>query len=914
MQQSRLTAQRSLGVPFLGLLIVLATGLAAGPTGNAQDAKPDLTPFVLPWDDASPGVTNLSDWLPKPAGKFGHVVATADGHLQVGDRRIRFFGTDLSHSANFPLKPDAEKIAARMAKFGINIVRFHIMDIAHFPQGLFREGSPNTREFQPEAIDRMDYFISQLKKNGIYVDLNLLNYRGFCEADGLPKEIEIYPRPYNLRHMPGFVGYERHLELQREYARMLLAHRNPYTGLSYTEDPAIAFVEICNENGLISSWVRGKLDGLPEVFLGSLRQQWNDWLKKRYGTTDALRQAWDKGGEPLGKEMLSDAGPLPVLDNWERQNGGGAESDFGLSADVPAPLRAVSATARSLCVKVNKLGSGPWHVLLNRPGFAIEAGRTYTLSFWAKARGSRSMRMQFCRTSPPWRNLSNAIVCDLTPEWQQFRFLLKASEDNDKARVMIGDLGKGLGKDLGAYWIADFSLRPGGVLGLRDGEQVEDGSIPLFPHGRLNERTPPAQRDWFRFLRDTEEKYWQGMYRYLKNDLQLKAMVIGTASQYSTPNLMAEVDCVDCHAYWQHPRFLSARRWGGPWIVQNESMVNATGGTIRKLAAYRVLDKPFCVTEYGSASPNPHTGENLLLGGAYAALQDWDYIAVSRYTRQVRDDYSWGSRAFRGFFDVDQHPTRMLGFIPAAAMFRRGDVRPAEQQVVVPFDRDRELDALQNRGTNYEVISSEAGGEPQGTALVHRLAKATEGTAIPAAALDPAKVAIPGPRYVSDTGELVWDRTDEKRGVVTINTARSKAVIGFGAGKRFELGGVVIEPGPTRQDGWSVVSLTAIKGELARGPARIVVIATGDIENEGMKWTNEKKESVDRNWGTGPTLVETVPARLTLPVSADKVRVWALDERGQRGSPLGVEAGAGGNAVIAIGPPQRTLWYEIEVQ
>jgi hypothetical protein len=29
---------------------------------------------------------------------------------------------------------------------------------------------------------------------------------------------------------------------------------------------------------------------------------------------------------------------------------------------------------------------------------------------------------------------------------------------------------------------------------------------------------------------------------------------------------------------------------------------------------------------------------------------------------------------------------------------------------------------------------------------------------------------------------------------------------------------------------------------------------------------------------------------------------------------LGVEAGAGGNAVIAIGPPQRTLWYEIEVQ
>jgi len=36
---------------------------------------------------------------------------------------------------------------------------------------------------------------------------------------------------------------------------------------------------------------------------------------------------------------------------------------------------------------------------------------------------------------------------------------------------------------------------------------------------------------------------------------------------------------------------------------------------------------------------------------------------------------------------------------------------------------------------------------------------------------------------------------------VTVNTARSKAVIGFGDGKRFELGGFVIEPG-ANQAGW----------------------------------------------------------------------------------------------------------------
>lgn len=150
--------------------------------------------------------------------------------------------------------------------------------------------------------------------------------------------------------------------------------------------------------------------------------------------------------------------------------------------------------------------------------------------------------------------------------------------------------------------------------------------------------------------------------------------------------------------------------------------------------------------------------------------------------------------------------------------------------------------------------------------------------------------------------------------MVTVNTAHSKAVIGHGGGRRFDLDGVVIEPGPTRQDGWSVISLTAIEGDLASAPARILVIATGDIENTDMKWTDEEKNSVGRNWGKAPTLVEVIPARLTLPMPVGKVRAWALDERGQRGAALTVNTGPGNRAVLDIGPPRTTLWYEIDVQ
>ena len=110
-----------------------------------SDAGDTLFPFVLPWDDATPGVTDLSGWLQRPAGKFGHVRVGEDGHLYAGTERIRFYGVDLAFSANIPLKPDAEKIAARMAKFGVNIVRFHIMDMRRFPEGILARDGRNTR-------------------------------------------------------------------------------------------------------------------------------------------------------------------------------------------------------------------------------------------------------------------------------------------------------------------------------------------------------------------------------------------------------------------------------------------------------------------------------------------------------------------------------------------------------------------------------------------------------------------------------------------------------------------------------------------------------------------------------------------------------------------------------------------------
>jgi hypothetical protein len=154
-----------------------------------------------------------------------------------------------------------------------------------------------------------------------------------------------------------------------------------------------------------------------------------------------------------------------------------------------------------------------------------------------------------------------------------------------------------------------------------------------------------------------------------------------------------------------------------------------------------------------------------------------------------------------------------------------------------------------------------------------------------------------------------------ERGVVTVNTAKSKAVIGFGGGKRFDLGGVVIEPGDTKQKGFSAITVTVMEGGLppAATACRLLITATGEAQNTDWGWEDlgDNRVTVRDNWGKAPSLVEVVPARIVLPLPALGVHAWALDERGQRKEPVAVSADQNGHAVLLIGPPHRTLWYEV---
>jgi len=66
--------------------------------------------------------------------------------------------------------------------------------------------------------------------------------------------------------------------------------------------------------------------------------------------------------------------------------------------------------------------------------------------------------------------------------------------------------------------------------------------------------------------------------------------------------------------------------------------------------------------------------------------------------------------------------------------------------------------------------------------------------------------------------------------------------------------------------------------------------------------------------GKTPSLVEGISTHITVPLSAEKARAWALDEHGEHKEPLPIESDACGGAVLAIGPRYKTLWYEVKAK
>ena len=218
--------------------------------GEEEQSKLSRNNPVHPENPVNPVYSsplNVSFLLDAPAGRHGFTRAGADGHLVFADgTRARFWGVDMMADACFPSRVDAPRIAARLARNGVNIVRLHHIDAPWSNPNVFNPRRNDTQQLNPRSLDKLDYFVAQLRKSGIYVYLDLLTNRHFKAGDRVRNGVEIEDGLKIVAHFDPRIKL-----LHKKYIRQLLTHVNPYTHSRWLDDPALALMEVINEDSLL---------------------------------------------------------------------------------------------------------------------------------------------------------------------------------------------------------------------------------------------------------------------------------------------------------------------------------------------------------------------------------------------------------------------------------------------------------------------------------------------------------------------------------------------------------------------------------------------------------------------------------------------------------------------------------------
>jgi len=245
-------------------------------------AEPGKWNFESPADDFSPAaLLDLRSLNENVAGQSGFVGVAADhsGKYVLGDGTpVRFWGVNVfNESSDF----DSLSMQARfLAKRGINLVRFF--------HPLPTSNPTNINEVDPAYIDGAQRTVAAFKQAGIYTELGLF-----------------YNLAFTIRAGWGVAGYTNDVAsptvilmfddtlkaAYKEWVRQLFTATNSYTGLTLARDPAVAVIEIQNEDSFFF-WTFDPTS-FPPAQRENLEAKFGAFLIAKYGSVDVAQSLWE---------------------------------------------------------------------------------------------------------------------------------------------------------------------------------------------------------------------------------------------------------------------------------------------------------------------------------------------------------------------------------------------------------------------------------------------------------------------------------------------------------------------------------------------------------------------------------------------------------------------------------------------
>lgn len=846
--------------------------------------------FILPYDDGTVG--NFLPKFPQNPITSADKVSAIGSDFFVAGNSYKFWGVNITAGANFPTAIDAAKIARRLRKMGVNLVRMHHLDNAWagVDQSIFVDGQ-TTRALNPVTLDMLERFIYELKQQGIYVDMNLNVSRRFNTLDGVQggEDFKEFAKAVTIFDSQ-LVG------LQKEYAQQLLTHVNPYTGITLANDPVLAMVEMINENSLYGMW---KDDQLIDISLNgillprhviTLDSLWNVFLTNKYSTQANLAAAWYVA--PItNPELIVDGGfeNSTLASNWQSELHSGAAATFTMDNTQ------MHLGNKSAKIQTTTSGTEDWHIQFKHTNFSISKNTEYKIKFYAKAASNRNVSVSITRNGPPYNWYGGSTIA-LTPVWKLYSLNINIPDDliND-ARLTFST-----GTNTPTFWVDDVSMKIPTKEGLIFGENLALNNIARVNYTDKGSFAIQRMADLSDFYIQTQKNFMENMRNYLKTNLLVDAPITGTNAlvgiqeSYENENM----DYIDDHSYWDHPNFPNNIWSDINWTINNtsilknqraESIINAFSGINKN-------NKPYTISEYNHAAPNRFKSEMPALITAYSSFHGADAIMFYEYNGLA----SWNEDIVNGFFSIHRDNS-IMSLFPSCALAYRKKYIAAGTDVNVNY-------AYADINKAFLVDNNGRWGKYVPYNLALNLTNAIKVNSYNAATNFNASTLPPAATNIFETSTL-QTKLDVTAGILTTKTPKFISISGF-------LNDV---PNTQVQDlklvnanQFGAITWISIDDKtLPNADTSLLTVSTKQ-QNTNMTW-NAGNTSVSNFWGQAPTLNAPMQATLRLNINADAIKLHNLNNTGNSNGFTIINPVSLGLFEVSINQTtDKTMWYGIE--
>lgn len=212
------------------------------------------------------------------AGQHGFVKADKNGDFVRGDGEpIRFWAltTGVYEKGMDALREHAKFLAKR----GVNMVRYH---------GNVRNTKGPLGSINEEAREQLWQLVAAMKDEGIYVTYS--PYYAHATPAGEARQNWGIPRDPSADNLGSLLFFDDKLQdAYKQWLRDTLVPVNPHTGVALKDDPAIAIIQIQNEDSLLF-WTFNSLKGDDYDLL---RKKFGQWLAKKHGSLEKARAEWE---------------------------------------------------------------------------------------------------------------------------------------------------------------------------------------------------------------------------------------------------------------------------------------------------------------------------------------------------------------------------------------------------------------------------------------------------------------------------------------------------------------------------------------------------------------------------------------------------------------------------------------------